>query len=80
MFKQKGNRELVVQREIRTRRHDAIIYETCRPNLERYKKGTIYRGVAEWNNLDVKVRNIETFCEFKSIQKKLMIDRTLLNF
>ena len=79
MFRQKNNMELVVQREIRTRRHDAVIYETCRPNLEKYKKGAIYRGIVEWNNLDVNTRNIETFCEFKSVQKKWMLDKTLGN-
>ena len=80
MFKQKGNAELVVQREIRTRRHDAVIYETCRPNLEKYKKGTIYRGVLEWNNLDVITRNMDTFDEFKALQKKWMSDRIVINF
>ena len=47
MFKQKDNQELIVHRNIRTRMHDAVVYETCRPNLEKYKKGTIYRGVIE---------------------------------
>ena len=75
MFKQKDNVDLMVQREIRTRRHDAIIFETCRPNLEKYKKGTIYRGFHEWNNLDVNTRNIETFCEFEALQKKWIIDQ-----
>ena len=77
MFRQKDNVEIVVQREIRTRRHDAVIYETCRPNLEKYKKGTIYRGILEWNNLDVNVRNIESFNEFKTLQKKIMLDKTM---
>ena len=72
MFKQKENDKLVVNRYIRTRRHDAIVYETCRPNLETYKKGTIYRGIEEWNNLPVNVRNIETFTAFKEMQKKDM--------
>ena len=75
MYKQKDNKELVVQREIRTRRHDAVIYETCRPKLEKYKKGAIYRGVLEWNDLDTKTRNIETFCEFKKVQKQWMLDK-----
>ena len=79
MFKQKNNMELVIQREIRTRRHDAIIFETCRPNLEKYKKGTIYRGVMEWNELDVNTRKIDTFDEFKKIQKKFMFEKTLEN-
>ena len=77
MYRQKENMDLVIQREIRTRRHDAVIYETCKPNLEKYKKGAIYRGVIEWNNLAVDIRNIETFCEFKSMQRKLMMDKTL---
>ena len=51
MFKQKNNTDLVVNREIRTRRHDAVIFETCRPRIEKYKQGTIYRGVQEWNLL-----------------------------
>ena len=70
MFKQKENEEIVMQREIRTRRHNAIVYETCRPNLEKYKKGAVYRGILEWNNLDVNTRNIETFQELKTLQKK----------
>ena len=77
MFKQKENEEIVVRREIRTRRHDAIVYETCRPILEKYKKGTIYRGVIEWNGLDVITRNIETFDQFKSVQKKWMLNQLL---
>ena len=79
MFKQKENMEIVVERDIRTRRHDALIYETCRPNLEKYKKGAIYRGVLEWNSLDVGVRNIELFDEFKTNQKKLMLNKTIGN-
>ena len=74
MFKQKENQDLVINREIRTRRHDAIIYETCKPNLELYKKGAIYRGIIEWNNLPVDTRNIETFAAFKEIQKREMYD------
>ena len=37
MYKQKDNVDLVIQREIRTRRHD-VFYVTCKPNLEKYKK------------------------------------------
>ena len=79
MFKQKSNMNIVVQREIRTRMHDSVVYETCRPILEKYKKGAIYRGIKEWNSLDVDVRNIDSFTEFKSLQKKWMLDKTLGN-
>ena len=58
MFKQKSNANLIVTREIRTRRHDALIFETCRPNLKLFKKSTIYRGTLEWNNLATIARNI----------------------
>ena len=77
MFRQKENMDLVVQREIRTRRHDAVIFETCRPNLEKYKKGAIYRGIVEWNGLDVDTRNIESFQNFKNIQKQWMLENTI---
>ena len=75
MFRQKENPDIVVQREIRTRRHDAVVFETCRPNLEKYKKGAIYRGILDWNELDVATRNIELFNNFKTVQKKWMYDQ-----
>ena len=36
-----------------------------------------YRGVIEWNGLDVDTRNIEFFKDFKIAQKKIMMDKTL---
>ena len=70
MFKQKTNLDIVVNRNIRTRRHDAVIFETSIPNLELFKKSTIYRGIIEWNELPVIVRNINSFLEFKTLQKQ----------
>ena len=70
--KQQDNVDIVVNRNIRTRRHDAIVYETCFPLLEKYKKGTIYRGIQEWNNLPVVTRNTDTYPQFKYSQKKWM--------
>ena len=40
----------------------------CKPELEKYKIGAIYRGVQEWNNLPANTRNI------KHVQKKWMHD------
>ena len=74
MFKQKDNQDIVVYREIRTRRHDALIFETCIPNLELFKKSTIYRGIIEWNNLPTGTRNIELLESFKSHQKNEMYE------
>ena len=79
MYKQQNNMELLVQRWIRTRGHGAIVYETCRPNLEKYKKGTIYQGIIKWDNLDVNTGNIGTFEESKVAQKKWMMDNTAGN-
>ena len=75
MFRQKKNQEIVIQREIRTRRHDAVIFETNRPNIELFKKSTIYRGIIDWNNLPVYIRNIETYDEFKNVQKQHLYDQ-----
>ena len=72
MFRQKDNTDLVIVRDIRTRRHDAVVYETVKPNLEMYKKGCIYRGIQLWNNLPAEIRNINTFILFKESQKKEM--------
>ena len=34
--------DIVIVRNIRTRRHGATVFETCIPLLEKYKKGVIY--------------------------------------
>ena len=43
----------------------------CKPELEKYKIGAIYRGIQEWNNLPANTRNIETFDKFNHVQKKM---------
>ena len=70
MYKQKTDHEILVSRVIRIRRHDAVIFETCRPIFEICKKSTIYRGMLKWNNLLVHIRNIETLVNFKSFKKQ----------
>ena len=80
MYKQQLNQDILVQRTIPTRRQAAAIYETCRPILEKYKKGTIYRGIQEWNNLPVNVRSIETYDVFKNQQKEWMVNMNMLNY
>ena len=78
MYKQQDNVDIVVNRNIQTRRHDAIVYETSIPLLEKYKKGAIYRGIQEWNNLTVDTRNIDSFQKFRTVQKKWMYDMLFL--
>ena len=69
MFAQQGNEKYVVNRQINTRAHDATVFETCIPNIEKYKKGTIYRGVQVWNALSAEERNIENYKKYKDYQK-----------
>ena len=59
---------------IPTRRHDAVVFETCRPKLELYKKGSFYRGVQVWNDLPADIRNIDNFVSFKNTQKNEMYE------
>ena len=78
MYKQQTNTDIVVNRNIHTRRHAATIFETCRPELEKYKRGTIYRGIQEWNNLPAVTRNIDTYDKFKQTQKDWMYNILML--
>ena len=79
MYLQQINLKYVVDRQINTRAHDATVFETCIPHIEKYKSGAIYRGIQLWNNLNVNIRNIDSYLKFKEAQKKWSIDVTVLN-
>ena len=49
------------ERNIRTRLHDAPVFSTSKPNLEKYKANVFYKGAVLWNNLRPSIRNIETY-------------------
>ena len=66
MFKQKSDMELVKVPVVHTRRHDAVIYKTDKPNIEKYRYNSLYRGAILWNSLTVDVRNIEEYTQFKN--------------
>ena len=51
MYLQQDNTRYVVNRQIPTHAHDATVFETCIPKIEKYKKGCIYRGITLWNSL-----------------------------
>ena len=70
MFKNKSNNKYVNNRNVRTRLHDAPVFITIKPNIEKYKNNVFYYGAVKWNNLPVNVRNIETYDKFKSTLKK----------
>ena len=72
MFKQKRNVSLTNRREVFTRAHDACLYTTLKPTNETYKKSVMYMGAIEWNNLDVWLRRVVNYDEFKLHQKRWM--------
>ena len=70
MYKQQDNVDIVNNRNVRTRAHDAILFTTIKPNNESYKRNIFYKGAINWNNLPVIERNIPTYVKFKNVQKK----------
>ena len=70
MFKQQTNLDIVNNRAIFTRAHDAVLFLTIKPRNETTKKSLIYRGAMLWNALSVDIRNIESYEDFKLNRKK----------
>ena len=77
MFKQKGNVHIVNTRDVRTRAHDAPLFNTVKFNNEKYKKNIYCKGALSWNSLTVAERNQEDYTIFKSQQKQKL--KLLLN-
>ena len=73
MYTRKGNRALLNTREIRTRAHDAPVFNVTIPRCEAFKRSVCYHGSTEWNNLPTVIRNIDNFPSFKTKQKNTMI-------
>ena len=74
MFKQKHNEMIVNRREVFTRAHDALLFTVIRPNNEKYKRNVYYKGALKWNELSVENRNIDKYENFKSSQKKWLLN------
>ena len=64
---------LLNKREIRTRAHDAPLFNLAIPMSEAFKRSVGYHGSEEWNRLAPEVRNIESYLEFKGEQKETML-------
>ena len=77
MYKLQCNNDLLVDPIIRTRWHDGKIFRTLKPNYEKFKKKTLYRGPVIWNGLRAATRNIPSFEEFKLYLKKWAKDNNL---
>ena len=73
MYCRKSNRALLNTREIRTRAHDAPLFNVPVPRCEAFKRSVSYFGSTEWNNLTPDVRNIDRYLTFKYKQKEAML-------
>ena len=40
------------------------VFDTKKPNNEKYKSNVFYNGAVKWNSLSVNVRNIQTYEKF----------------
>ena len=74
MFKQRNNEMIVNRREVHTRAHDALLFQTKRPSNEQYKRNIYYNGALRWNEMSVANRGIESYNIFKTRQKKWMLE------
>ena len=79
MFKQKSNLDLIKQPVRNTRLNDAVIFDTVRPNIEKFKNNPLYKGSIIWNALPVQTRNIIDYIDFKKYLKEWAYDVTMLN-
>ena len=73
MYIRKGNVRLLNNREIRTRAHDAPLFEVSIPRCKSFKCSIGYFGAVSWNNLSPDVRNTPNYLAFKHVQKLKML-------
>ena len=73
MFKQKHNMEIVNNRNVYTRAHDALLFNTHKPNSEMYKRNVFYKGAIAWNSLSVHIRKSQTYITLKDILNERII-------
>ena len=73
MYKRKNNKALLNRREIRTRAHDAPLFNVPVPRCEAFKRSICFHGSNSWNNLDAETRNIANYSMFKWKQKCAML-------
>ena len=65
MYNRKNKTELLNKREIRTRAHDAPLFNVYIPRCEAFKRSVGYFGSVDWNELSVEARNRNPFLVFK---------------
>ena len=45
----KNNKDFLNERNVRTRLHDAPVFSTLKPNIEKYKANVFCKGAVLWN-------------------------------
>ena len=74
MYKRKSEKpQLLNNREIRTRAHDAPLFRVKVPRCEAFKRSVGYYGAEAWNALDANTRNTGSYLGFKKEQKRLLL-------
>ena len=73
MYIRKDKPGMLNVREIRTRAHDAPLFNVNIPRCEAFKRSVSCIGAVEWNNLAVEHRNIDMYLPFKYHMKKEML-------
>ena len=73
MYNRKSKVHLLNNIEIRTRAHDAPLFEVPIPRCEAYKRSVRYFGATCWNGLPPDIRKKHSYLEFKHIQKAKML-------
>ena len=66
---EKIKNNLLNNKEIRTRAHDAPLFNITIPRCEAYEHSVSYSGGTEWNNLDPEIWNTDSYLAFKYLQK-----------
>ena len=61
--------DLLGNRDIHTRLHDAPVFKVDVPQKESFKRSVHYAGVTIWNSLPVNERNLNNYFAFKMRQK-----------
>ena len=59
--------------KVRTRAHDAPVFDVPFPTCEAYKRSIRYSGAVAWNDLSVELRNENMYIVSKLKQKKQML-------
>ena len=73
MYIRKRRKHLINNKEIRTRAHDAPLFNVTIPRCEAFKRSVGYFGSVEWNKQIPSIRNIDAYLAFKFHQKKEML-------